>query len=268
MRGQRQVHTVRLATGVTLAYVRRGDPSGVPVLLMHPWGESLGCFDRLLPLLPATVHAVAMDQRGHGDADKPAGGYGVVDFAADVEAFVDAVGLRSAVLLGSSSGGYVAQQVALGIPHRVSGLVLVGSPRSLRRRPAFADEVDRLIDPVDRGWVERSLMWFPRFHDVPDWYIQDRVDDGMRMPAHVWRQALAGLIAARPPTETGTITAPTLIIWGARDEVLPWKDEQALAAAIPGSRLVVYEDTGHLVVWEQPERVASDLAGFVESLPS
>jgi rifampin ADP-ribosylating transferase len=192
----------------------------------------------------------------------------VADFAADVEAFMAAMGLRSAVLLGSSSGGYVAQQVALGIPHRVTGLVLVGSPRSLQGRPPFADEVDRLTDPVDRAWVESSLEWFPRFHDVPDWYIKDRVDDGARMPAHVWRQALAGLITARPPTETGTITVPTLIIWGARDELLTWEDERALASAIPASRLVVYEDTGHLVLWEQPERVASDLADFVESLPS
>jgi pimeloyl-ACP methyl ester carboxylesterase len=266
MRRDRQVHTVRLATRVRLPYVRHGDPSGVPVLLLHPWGESLGCFDRLLPLLPATVHALAMDQRGHGDADKPAGGYALTNFAADVEAFMDAMNLRSAVLLGSSSGGYVAQQVAIGTPDRVAGLVLVGSPRSLLGRPSFADEVERLVDPVDRAWVERSLEWFPRFHDVPDWYIQDRVDDGVRMPAHVWRQALAGLTTAQPPTEAGTIAAPTLIIWGARDELLPWEDARALAAAIPGSRLVAYQDTGHLVLWEQPDRVASDLAEFVDSL--
>ena len=157
MRPDRQVQTVRLATGVRLAYARHGDPSGVPVLLLHPWGEALGCFDRLLPLLPATMYALAMDQRGHGDADKPAGGYALADFAADVEAFLDAIDLQSAVLLGSSSGGYVAQQVAIDIPDRVTGLVLVGSPRSLMGRPPFADEVERLIDPVDRAWVERSL---------------------------------------------------------------------------------------------------------------
>jgi rifampin ADP-ribosylating transferase len=268
MRRERQIHTVRLASGVRLAYCRHGDPYGVPVLLVHAWGESLGCFDRLLPLLPGTMHVSAMDLRGHGDADKPASGYALTDSAADVEAFMDAMDLKSAVLLGSSSGGYVAQQVAIGSPRRVSGLVLVGSPRSLRGRPAFADEVDRLVDPVDRAWVECSLTWFPRFHDVPDWYIQDRIDDGVRMPANVWRQVLTGLTTARPPTETGTITAPTLIIWGARDELLSWADERALAAAIPGSRLVVYQDTGHLVLWEQPERVASDLAAFVASLPS
>jgi rifampin ADP-ribosylating transferase len=266
MRRDVQIHTARLASGVRLAYYQHGDPSGVPVLLLHAWDESRGCFDRLVPLLPVTMHVLAMDQRGHGEADKPASGYALMDFAADVEAFMDAMDLKSAVLLGSSSGGYVAQQVAVNIPHRVTGLVLVGSPRSLRGRPAFADEVDRLVDPVDRTWVECSLAWFPRFHDVPDWYIQDRIEDGVRMPADVWRHTLSGLMTARPPTETGTITAPTLIIWGARDELLSWEDERALAAAIPGSRLVVYQDTGHLVLWEQPERVASDLAAFVDGL--
>ena len=156
MRRDRQIHTVRLATGVRLAYSRHGDPSGVPVLLLHARDESLGCFDRLFPLLSATMHVLAMDQRGHGDADKPAGGYALMDFAADVEAFMDALDLKSAVLLGSSSGGYVAQQVAIGIPHRVTGLVLVGSPRSLQGRPAFADEVDRLVDPsTGPGWNAR-----------------------------------------------------------------------------------------------------------------
>jgi pimeloyl-ACP methyl ester carboxylesterase len=257
---------VRLGTGLTVSYVAQGDRSGVPVVLLHAWGESLGCFDRLLPLLPATIHAMAMDQRGHGAADKPAAGYTLPDVADDVVAFLDAVGLTSTVLLGSSSGGYVAQQVAVRSPDRVNGLVLVGSPRSLRGRPSFADEVGRLADPVDRAWVKASLEWFPRFHDIPDWYVEDRVDDGVRMPASVWRKSLNGLCTAVPPTETGTITAPTLIIWGERDGLLSRDDEEALAAAIAGSQLTVYDDTGHLVLWEQPERVANDLTDFVKGL--
>jgi pimeloyl-ACP methyl ester carboxylesterase len=266
VRPDQRVRTVRLATGVTLPYVERGDHSGTPVLLLHAWGESLGCFDRLLPLVPPRVRLVAMDQRGHGAAGKPADGYALADFAADIEAFMDALELPSAVLAGSSSGGYVAQQVAVSSPHRVSGLVLIGAPRSLRGRPPFADEVDRLTDPVDRDWVRGSLAWFSFFHAIPDWYIEDRIDDGVRMPAHVWRLALAGLCEAPPPTETGSINTPTLILWGGRDALLPREDEESLAAAIPGSRLAVYEDTGHLVLWEQPERVAGDLTDFVESL--
>jgi rifampin ADP-ribosylating transferase len=86
------------------------------------------------------------------------------------------------------------------------------------------------------------------------------------MPADVWRKTLIGLSTAVPPTEMGTITAPTLIIRGERDDLLVQQDQEALAVAIPGSRLVVYNDTGHLVLWEQPQRVASDLIDFVTSL--
>jgi pimeloyl-ACP methyl ester carboxylesterase len=267
MEVSRSGQPVHLGTGVDVRCVDLGDPSGVVVLLLHAWGESLRCFDRLTPLLPRTIRALAMDQRGHGNSDKPAEGYSLAAFAGDVTAFLDAMDLPSAVLVGSSSGGYVAQQVAVSSPERVSGLVLVGAPRSLRGRPPFADEVDRLTDPIDRTWVKESLTWFPRFHDVPEWYVEARIDDGMQMPARVWRQSLAGLTEATPPTEAGTIDTPTLIIWGGRDHLLPRPDVDALAAAIPGSRLVVYPDAGHLVLWEEPARVASDLTKFVSHLP-
>jgi pimeloyl-ACP methyl ester carboxylesterase len=209
-----------------------------------------------------------MDQRGHGSADKPAAGYRLSDFATDVELFMDALNIKSAVLLGSSSGGYVAQQIAVTSPHRVLGLVLVGSPRTLKGRPAFADEVDGLSDPIDPDWVRASIEWFPRFQPVPDWYIGDRVADGVTMPARVWKDALAGLGTAKPPTQTGTITAPTIIIWGGRDELLPHQDQVALSTAIPGSRLLVYDETGHLVLWEQPERIVADLVAFIAGLPA
>jgi pimeloyl-ACP methyl ester carboxylesterase len=263
-----RVRRVALATGVSVPYVSAGAPAGAPVVLLHAWGESWHSFDRLLPLLPGTIHAVAMDLRGHGDADKPAAGYTLAEVAADVAAFMDAVGVPSAVLMGSSSGGYVAQQLAITSPHRVTGLVLVGSPRSLQGRPSFDDEVDQLTEPVDAAWVSKFLTWFPRFHPVPRWYIDGRIQDGVRMPAYVWRETLAGLVGARPPTDTATITAPALIVWGERDEVLTREDQRALAAAIPASRLIVYQGTGHLVLWEQPERVASDLTAFVDGLAS
>ena len=224
---QQGVRRVGLATGVSVPYISVGPSSAAPVVLLHAWGESWHSFDRLLPLLPRTIHAVAMDLRGHGDADKPAAGYSLVDVAADVAAFMDAVGVSSAVLVGSSSGGYVAQQVAITSPHRVAGLVLVGSPASLQGRPSFADEVDRLTDPVDAAWVRKFLSWFPVFHPVPPWYLDGRVRDGARMPAYVWRETLRGLITARPPTEAATITAPTLIVWGGRDELLTREHQQA-----------------------------------------
>jgi hypothetical protein len=87
------------------AAFEQGDPQPPAVLLLHAWVESSACFDRPVQEVPPTLRVFAMDQRGHGDADKPATGYALVNFADDVEAFMDAVGLQSAVLLGSSSGG-------------------------------------------------------------------------------------------------------------------------------------------------------------------
>ncbi|MFD1507636.1 alpha/beta hydrolase [Georgenia yuyongxinii] len=256
----------RLGTGVTLTCADLGDRAGIPVLLLHAWGESRGVFDRVVPLLPPALRLLVPDQRGHGEADKPADGYALSSLAADAAALLDAVGVPAAVVVGSSSGGYVAQQLALEHPDRVSGLVLVGAPRSLHTRPAFADEVDRLTEPVGEAWVRASLAWFPTFDPIPDDYLVERVADGARIPAHVWREALAGLLDAVPPTEAGAITAPTLVIWGDLDEILPRREQEALTAAIPGARLTVYEETGHLVLWEAPERVAADLARFIASI--
>src|SRR5262245_64123026 len=104
--------------------------------------------------LPDPVRAFAFDQRGHGDAPKPASGYGLHDFADDVGAFMDAVGLDAAVLVGASSGGYVAQRFAVDNPGRTLGMALLGSPRNLRGpRPPFADVLATLERPIDAAFA-------------------------------------------------------------------------------------------------------------------
>ena len=257
----------KLRTGVALPYTQQGRPYGTPVVLLHAWGESRHAFSRVVPLLPDTLRVLAPDQRGHRDATKPATGYAFADYVADIEAFLDAVGVESALIAGSSSGGYVGQQFAMDRPHRTRGLVLIGAPLSLHGRAPFADEVEGLADPIDRDWVRGSLSWF-RFHrPVPQDYLEDRVEDGVRMPARVWRDALAGLSEAVPPTEAGIIEVPTLVIWGARDELLPADTGERLTAAIPGAVLRTYQEAGHLLLWEQPERIARDITEFATSLP-
>nr|WP_235046945.1 alpha/beta hydrolase [Arthrobacter nitrophenolicus] len=86
------------------------------------------------------------------------------------------------------------------------------------------------------------------------------------MPAHAWKKILAGLTSAAPPTEAGAVRAPTLIIYGGRDDLLPLQDQEVLAARIPGAVLKVYPDAGHLVLWEHPDRVAADATAFLRAL--
>jgi pimeloyl-ACP methyl ester carboxylesterase len=87
-------------------------------------------------------------------------------------------------------------------------------------------------------------------------------EENLKAPARVWRDAFEGLLAADPPLDSGRISAPTVIVWGAGDALLPRGDQEAMATEIPGARLVVYPDVGHLPVIEAPERVAADITAF------
>ncbi|WP_426989848.1 alpha/beta fold hydrolase [Pseudarthrobacter sp. Y6] len=259
-----EVRDLRLRTGITVPCLTHGDADAdaKPVLLLHAWGESRGSFDRLIPLLTG-FRVYAPDLRGQGGADKPEGGYSLAEQAEDAAAILDALNVPSAVVVGSSSGGYVAQQLAIAQPEKVAALVLVGAPLSLHGRPAFADEVDALTEPLDEDWVRDSLSWFPVLHEVPQWFLEDRVRDGLRMPAHAWKGILNGLCEATPPTESGTIHAPTLILWGEQDGLLPRGDQETLAARIPGAVLKVYPGVAHPVLWECPAQVAEDTTAFL-----
>lgn len=265
---ERRQGSARLPDGTSLPYLEQGDRSGLPVVLLHAVGESWRSWDRLLPHLPPDLRAVAVTQRGHGDADKPDGGYGLGQAAADVAAFLDVLGLARVVVAGTSSGGLVAQQVAVQHADRVLGLLLVGSPRGLRGvpMPEWVRDVAALPDPVPRSFARESIDSFPVGRALPEEFVEQMVEDGTRLPARVWRAVMAGLLDAAPPTETGAILTPTTVLWGDCDGVLPRADEERLVEAIPGARLVVYEGTGHLVLWEEPERVAADLVRLVREI--
>lgn len=267
---ERLLAAARLPDGTSLPYVEQGERSGVPVVLLHAVAESWRSWIRLLPHLPRDVRALAVTQRGHGEADKPAEGYRLEQAAADVVAFLDVLGISRAVVAGTSSGGLVAQQVAVDHPRRVLGLLLVGSPASLRgaRAPGWVSDVASLADPVTPEFARESVDSFPVGRALPRDFVDLMVEDGCQAPAWVWRAVMRGLFEADPPTESGMITAPTVVLWGDRDGLLTREHEERLVGAIAGSRLVVYEGTGHLVLWEEPERVAADLVDFVRSLPA
>ena len=255
-----------LRSGLQLPYIEQGDRDGIPVVMLHAWLDSRRYFDQLLALLPERIRAFAFDQRGHGDATRPAEGYHLSRFADDVGAFMDVVSVDAAVLAGASSGGYVAQRFAVDHPGRTLALALLGSPRSLHgRRPPFADAVATLEDPIDAAFV-RQLNDGMVGRAVPEATMRALCRENLKVPAHVWRDAFEGLLAAEAPLDTGRISAPTLIVWGERDSLLPRADQEAMAAQIPGARLAIYDGVGHLPVIEAPERVAADLTALCDTL--
>jgi rifampin ADP-ribosylating transferase len=235
-------------------------------VLVHAYADSLRFFELLLDQLPGELHVFAFTQRGHGDADRPASGYRLDDFTADLVAFLDAVGLDEAVIAGQSSGGYVGQRFAIDHPERTIGLVLMGAPLHFRDKPPdLVDRVSALTDPVDPSFV-RAFVDGLTAEPLPTDCRDTLVAESCKLPARLWKNVLVGLLEADVPTETGSVTAPTLILWGEQDAVCPRWEQEGLLAAIPDAELIVYADTGHLVAAERPARTAADMAGFVRRL--
>jgi non-heme chloroperoxidase len=256
--------TTRLATGPQVHYAEQGDPGGQTILFLPAYADSWFSYSRVLPLLPARDHAYALDQRGHGDSERPACCYTVDDLAADAVAFLDATGIERATLVGHSGSCLTARRVAVTDPDRVAGLVLIGAPLSLATPAvlAFQASVHALQDPVAAQFV-REFQAGAVHVPLPEGFLEGLVAESRKLPARVWTRALDGLVAFDDAADLGRITAPTLLIWGDQDAVVSRQDQQRLKDAIPNTRLEVYPETGHSPHWERPERVAADLDAFI-----
>jgi non-heme chloroperoxidase len=259
--------TVRLASDLQVHYAEQGDPGGEPIVFLPAYADSWFSYSRILALLSPRYHAFAVDQRGHGDSERPACCYAVDDFAVDAVALLDAIGLQRAALVGHSGSAFTARRVAVTHPTRVARLVLSGSPAgSLPRQVAVGLQaaVCALADPVPADFV-REFQAGAAHVPLPEAFVEGLVAESRKLPARVWRDAAAGLVAFDDTADLERIAAPTLLVWGDRDGLLPPQEQQRLAAAIPGASSRVYPDTGHSPRWERPERFAADLDAFMRA---
>ncbi|MGZ4440873.1 MAG: alpha/beta fold hydrolase [Gaiellaceae bacterium] len=255
---------------VRLAYEVEGD--GAPLLLVHGLGYCREGWGPAASLLTERFRVIRFDNRGVGDSDAPRGPYSVRMLTADALAVLNAAQVERAHVLGVSLGGLVAQTLAVTAPERVDRLVLVGSTpggihshgvpaasiRLMTEAPALEhDELLRrlvvnALSPttvVERpGLVEEILAYrrrrSPRFGP---WLAQ--------AAAGAW----FGLHGRRE-----RIDAPTLVLHGADDHVMDPRNGELLAHGIPGAEHIVFEGSGHLVFWEEPQRFVAAVAAFCD----
>ena len=255
---------VRLSTGIRLHFAEQGTAPGEPIILLHGYSDSWFSFSRVLTPLAREAHVYALDLRGHGNSDKPANGYHMRDLAADVIAFMDAEGIVRATVIGHSMGSFVAQQVALAVPKRVSRLILVGSAREPRKIIGFgelAEAVATLPDPVPESFV-RDFQVSTVHASVDDAFIDRAVSESLRLPARVWRSLMAGMKATERPVALGRLGIPTLVLRGDRDAYISAAETDSLSAMVSASRTNTYLETGHAPHWERPSEFARDVLAF------
>lgn len=213
------------------------------------WPASLRRIDRVL--------VCALDLPGHGKS----GGQGrasVSDYAAVVLGFLDALGVKRAVVGGHSMGGAIAQQFALSHPQRVAGLVLVATGARLRVAPAILNGM--LTDwPGTLDLVIR-YAWGP---GAPEELVRQGHAQLAEADPRVAANDYTACNAFDVMERLGQIAAPTLVIGGTADQMTPQKYAAYLAEKIPGARLAMIEGAGHMVMLEQPELVARHVREFL-----
>jgi pimeloyl-ACP methyl ester carboxylesterase len=256
---------VILASGLTLSYADQGDPSGPAVLMLPGPTDSWRSYQPVLDLLPHDVHAIAVSQRGHGESGKPETGYRVEDFAADVVPLLDALGIDRAVVAGHSGSCLVARRVALDHPDRVAGLILEASPTILPGDPQLLRFVEAVVseldDPISPEFARSFVVDTSSENVAPD-LVDLLVEEILLVPARVWKETFAGLLAYDDRTELPLIETPTLLIWGDADTMVSRAMQDHLAGSIPDADVLVYAGVGHTPRWDDPVRFGNDLVAF------
>jgi pimeloyl-ACP methyl ester carboxylesterase len=259
--------TITLSNNITLEYAEQGYTGGTPVIFLHGYTDSWHSYETVLPLLPESIRAFALTQRGHGDSDKPDEGYNPKDFANDVALFIKQKKLNKVIIVGHSLGGLVAQRFVLDNPQLCKGVVIISSDASFADNPGMSDflaVVDQLQEPVDRTFsaeFQKSTITKP----IAESYFNTVVNESEKVPARVWKAIAQELRQVNYVPELKTIKQPVLIFWGDKDGVCFKNDQEVMVRNIKNAKLLVYQGTGHALHWEEPARFASDLLKFVES---
>jgi non-heme chloroperoxidase len=255
---------IRLPRKLTLQYAEQGSPSTPPLILLHGFTDSWFSYSRVLAPLAARHHVFALSQRGHGDSSRPVDGYAMPELAADVVAFMDAQGLAQAAVIGHSMGSIVATELALAAPDRLDALVLMGANTSWNTPElvAFQEVVAALPDPVPAAFVS-EFQGSTAFEPLPEAFMERVVAESLKLPAYVWRAALAGHIMADYVERLAAIRMPTLVLGGEEDAYCPADRQRELASRLGNAELKLYPRVGHCPHWERPEAFVQDVEAFL-----
>jgi pimeloyl-ACP methyl ester carboxylesterase len=250
----------------TVAYDEIG--SGPPIVMLASGAHDRHDYDGVRELLAGRFRTLALDWPGHGESPAPRAPTSAIAFADAAEAFVEQLAPAGAVVVGNSVGGFSAARLAVRRPALVRGLALVdsggfaglgphqrlfcalmGRPRFLRAiYPAFSSAYMRSRTDADRRARRTGVAI-------------TRSDPGLAAVSDLWRSFASPEHDLR--SQAASITAPTLVMWGRRDPVVPLRVGRRIAQTIPGARLEVF-DSGHVPQTAQPERFAQLLGDLAE----
>jgi len=273
-------HFVDLPGGYR-AHYRESGAANLPLLvLLHGFGDSFTSWDGWVRELESRFHIISLDFPGHGLTRAPQGihlsGEGLANF---VDAFAATLALPKFAVAGNSMGGGAAWELAVRHPDRVNALILVDAAGFANDKPPgdvpLAFKILRyplgrkLLAKIDnKPLIDQGLKTDVYDKSVITPVFVDRWAEFQRAPGH--RDILMSLSFDQRPASAvaellSTIKVPTLILWGENDPLIEPAAAKKFAAAIPGSKSILYPKVGHLPQIEIPQRSAADVAAFLKA---
>jgi 3-oxoadipate enol-lactonase len=244
---------------------------GAPLVLIMGITGSLEGWRPLLPAFAAEYRVLIFDNRGAGLTDKPAGPYSTPMMADDTAGLMDALGIESADVYGISMGGMIAQELTLRHPQKVKSLVLgcttPGGPNSHHRQQETIDEMVRIPNvSVEEGLeIVLRLLFTDEFAAANRQQVRETTLNSfdLRVPRRAFLGQTAAIAAHNTYDRLPQIKAPTLVIAGGNDELVPSANSPILAQRIPGAELVIYPNARHGYLYEVAAEATAAVLDFL-----
>ena len=241
--------------------------SGDPLLLIMGLSYPSYMWHRSRPILAERFRTIALDNRGVGQSDAPPGVYSIALMASDAAAVLDAAGVESAHVFGVSMGGMIAQEFALQYPHRVRSLILgctaAGGPHAVQAEPeALQALLRRDVTPEE---AKETIIPFIYDPATP----RERIDEDMAIrmkwypTARGYMGQLQGIFGWESYSRIAQIEAPTLVIHGETDRLVPAANARLIAEKIPGAKLVLIPNAGHIFETDRPSAAHHAILEFL-----
>jgi 3-oxoadipate enol-lactonase len=253
--------------GVRLYWTEQG--AGEPLLLIMGLGATHEWWYRLAPIVSQRFRTIMHDNRGVGGSDVPPGPYAIADMADDAVAVLDAAGVDRAHVFGASMGGMIAQELGLRHPDRVRSLILgCTTPGGREGVVAHRHVIDALTASSTMTREEGMRVMVPFIFDAGT--PRERVEEDLvrrvaaNVPTHGYLAQLQGIRAWNGTHDRlRGITAPTLVIHGETDELVPAENGRILARAIPGAELVMIPHASHIFMTDQLQASSDAIMAFL-----
>ncbi len=255
---------VRLAD-CSLYYAERG--VGPPLLLLMGLGGSQRSWgEPFLTALGRSFTLFALDHRGTGSSTRGAAPYTIAQLADDAAEAMSALGLARAHVLGLSMGGMVAQELVLRHPSQVAGLVLASTTCGGGRAVwPSAEGRQRFAEGLRFGESLWPAVVADEFAAANRPFLTRIAFDTLTAGTtpSVFAEQARAIVRFSTWERLPAISAPTLVIAGDKDRLIPPANARLLASRIPGAEGAFVRGTGHCFVWEAPERAAAEIARFL-----